>query len=209
MKRPPTPAELKFLIDHNIPVRSVFDLMGGSAASFHDQMRDEGCLFGYNATSCTAGKDHTLVSRTSHCIQCDTSRIAYIRRHSEKGDVYLVASLSKELVKIGSTAEGIASRLISLNAQAYGGASDWEKLLVARDVGCCGEVESKIHRKLAKFNVVGICYEKDGVKQECYELFRCSVSTAAEAFNSAIPQSIKVASVLPSVFAKYKFRDRS
>lgn len=209
MKRPPTPAELKFLSDHNIPVRAVFDLMGGSAATFHDQMRDEGCLFGYNATSCTAGKNHTLVSRTSHCIQCDTSRIAYIRRHSEKGDVYLVASLSKELVKIGSTAEGIASRLISLNAQAYGGALDWEKLLVARDVGRCGEVESKIHRKLAKFKADAIYYEKDGEKQLCYELFRCSVDTAVAAFKSTIPPSIKVSPVLPSVFAKYKFPDRS
>lgn len=208
MGRPLIEGELCFFARHNIPLHLVFDLNRGSVGRYREEMKLRRKLFGYNAGSCTKGLGHTIVSRSGHCMQCDTSRIAFTRRTGETGDVYLVASLAKEFVKIGSTMEGFNARLDSLNAKMYGGASDWEKIRVARDVRCCGEVEMKIQKELSRFKVCGVTYYNDGYEQVCYELFSCAVTTAIGVFEKVIPPSVKVGAVLRSVSDKYRFGDR-
>ena len=208
MSRNPTALEVDYLTKYNIPLHQVLDLNGGSVGPFEDQMKAEHKLFGYNGSSCTKGMGHTLLSRAGRCIQCNTANITFMRREHDKGDVYLLGSVQTSLIKIGSTIVSVASRVSRLNAVAYGSSTDWESLLIARDLPCAGEVEGKIHSKLAEFRIGGLSYRNSDREQVCYELFSCSLKTAMDAFISALPKDVKPAPKLGSVLAKYTFPDR-
>ncbi|MFK7737244.1 MAG: GIY-YIG nuclease family protein [Pirellulaceae bacterium] len=200
--------EQAFLQKHFIPERQLFDLQGRSVQECREIMKPLGKLFGYNARSCTASRGHSLVSRRGHCIQCDPAKISFMRRDSDKGDLYLVGSLEESLIKIGTAYVSIDDRISSLNSEGYGGATDWTKLVGARDVPSSGAIEGKIHAELKNFKVTGRFYQKNSKEQEADEIFSCSFATGNAAFRKCVPKSIKPFCVLQSVTAKYNFPDR-
>ena len=95
--------------------------------SFHRKwaMEEEGYLWCISRTSYYNGD--RLRSRPSHCIQCDTSRIGYVKRHHDAAYIYVAGSLASKVVKVGS-AIWPERRVGALNTRYCGGISDWVML---------------------------------------------------------------------------------
>lgn len=126
---------------------------------------------------------HRLRTPYGHCVQCDTSKLAYVKRHSISAYVYLARSSSERLFKIGVT-EAVEQRVRQLNFERYGGAADWKALRSARAENA-GKVEHHAH-SLLRSHSVSAGYTKNGRTQEAGELFRCEPDTAFEAFDAAL-----------------------
>jgi hypothetical protein len=186
---PLTKEQKSFLFTQKIPFSEVFDATGFSKAEYQDRMREQNKLFAFGVTPCKKF-GHALRSRAGHCIECDTSRIAYQRRHHIKGIVYIAGTHSKGLLKIGCTND-IGDRLQDLNMGGYGKAQDWEILLSAHGVQDAGLIESKAHFNLRDYNVFGT-YIKQGKENECYELFKCSYKMARDILIGFLPANISI-----------------
>ena len=143
-----TDAEWAFLVSQKIPLSHLFDARGRTATSWEDEAKREGSLFGLSS-ECFQG--HRLRTRSGHCIQCDTSRIAYMRRSSAPGFVYVAPSKAKKLLKVGCCID-VEQRERNLNNHIYGGASDWEVIAWCKTTAM-GEVEFDIHRQLADISI--------------------------------------------------------
>jgi hypothetical protein len=172
-----TKEEKDFLLDQGLQYSDVFDARGMRRSDAQGKMRDLGKGFMLGSKCNAAG--HRLRTRAGHCIQCDTSKIAYERRHRNKGTVYLAYSESMSLVKIGSTTD-VERRIYSLNYQSYGGANDWVVVDCANTAEM-GLLERQIQDRLSKYKVKGI-YIKGGKSQSAAEIFRCELRIALMAF---------------------------
>ena len=58
-------------------------------------MEQEGYLWCTAPKSCYAG--HRLRSRAGHCFQCDTARIAFVKRHHDTAYIYIAGSLETKV----------------------------------------------------------------------------------------------------------------
>lgn len=166
-----------FLRKNRISLGDVFDASGMRKKEYMTAMEEVGKHFAFGVTPCTAN-GHTLRTKAGHCIQCDTSRIAYAKRYSEKGIVYIAGSIEKKLIKIG-VASDKERRLVQIRHHAYGGASDWE-LLASCATDNAGRIEFDVHEQLKIYSQPG-SYLWGGRVQSCYELFRCSYAAAKSA----------------------------
>lgn len=161
------PDQAMFLLLHQIPLSRVFDAAGMKRAQYSRAMKDFDMLVAVNTTPCNAA-GHTMRTRHGLCLQCDTSRVAYMLRGFNPGWLYLATSPETGLTKVG-VASDPERRMRVLSNLAYGGASDWE-LVDTFEVANAGRVEAKIHARLASDRVAGT-YWRDCVEVECYELF--------------------------------------
>lgn len=179
-----TTEQLLFLTRHKISLGQLFDATGMRHVDYSEIMRKEDKLFAYGTTPCEK-EGHTLRSRRGACIECRTVDIAFTLRGYKNGIVYVAASRSRQLVKIGSTTE-LDRRIISLNNESYGGANDW---ICVSYVKCekAGMVEFSAHQKLAAFSFAAQ-YSKSGQLTDAYELFSCGYSTARIAFVASVPE---------------------
>lgn len=125
---------------------------------------------------------HRLTTRAGHCIQCDTSKLAYAARYEEPALVYIAASPKLGLLKLGIT-QDIEQRVTNLNGQAYAGTKDWKMLFFAA-FQRAGAVESRAQSRLTR-DVSGRSTFKDGRDQGAAEIFRCSFDEALEAIARA------------------------
>jgi ABC-type branched-subunit amino acid transport system ATPase component len=75
------PEERAFLVSQKIKPDQVLDARGLTKDQWTRRANAEELLFIYG-TPCEA-KGHILRTRSGHCIQCDTRKIAFIRRDSE------------------------------------------------------------------------------------------------------------------------------
>lgn len=179
-----TPQQLAFLYRHKIPLSLVFDATGMTKAEYSVAMARDNRHFAFGVSPCeNAG--HTLRTRSGNCIECNTANIAFQRRHGNPADVYLAASISQQLFKIGSSTE-VDRRLKNLNKVSYGGASDWFCIAKAR---CkeAGKVEFDAQKRLEGFRFV-VPYTDSGREIEADELFACRYITARIAFIKAVPE---------------------
>ena len=183
-----TAEQLLFLKRHKIPLSDVFDAAGYSSSQWQAQMEQTGQGFAVNTTACDK-RGHTLRTRKGHCIECNTSSIAFYRRHRSKGYVYIAGSLATKRVKVGMTTD-LKQRVQHLNMYAYGNASDWEMLAFAKTERA-GECEFEVHSKLASYAVSGT-YTKAGKTYDCYEIFDCKLKTAFNALKNCLPQDALV-----------------
>ena len=193
-KSPPGPAaaklsarQLAFLRSQRIPVSELFDATGLKRDVYATNMRRDGQKFAYGTKPCANG--HTIRTRAGHCIQCDTSRIAFALRHHRPGYVYIAGSAQTHLLKVGTTID-LLDRGNKLKDHAYGGAHDWEILLSAH-VENAGSIEFLAQNKLWKYSTAG-SYVRDGRVQNCYELFKCSYEEARAAVVSSLPPDTAV-----------------
>ncbi|GJG96840.1 GIY-YIG nuclease family protein [Cupriavidus pauculus] len=179
-----TTEQLSFLRAQRISLSWVFDASGLSAAERKSVMSALSKKFYYGGASCKAA-GHSLRTKSGHCIQCDTSKIAYELRSSASGHVYLAHSPSTGLIKIGYTQQHPQDRGQFLRNEAYGGIQDWDiKRLAVLDKDA-GKKEFEIHQRLDRFQKP-ILYKKGAVVVECREIFSCDLSSAIIIFDEIV-----------------------
>jgi hypothetical protein len=174
------PDQVSFLKSQGIMPWSVFDASGMTQPQYRAAMKELGLPIAYGVTPCAA-MGHTLRTRAGHCVQCNTARIAFMRRNDDAAYVYVARSASTGLVKIGVTGD-VDARLASLRKLGYGGAADWQ-LVSSTWRDRAGAVEFDLHATLAKFHVRRT-YVRDGLDVECRELFLCPAEIAVAALEA-------------------------
>jgi hypothetical protein len=176
-----TTEEMLFLHRHKVPMSMVFDATG--IADWQSEI-DEDKYFAFGTTPCKR-EGHTLRSRSNNCIQCKTANIAFQLRNTKPAEVYVAASRSKQLFKVGSTTE-LNRRIEMLSRVAYGGATDW---FVIANVRCkkAGAVEFQIHKKLESFQYE-VAYVDAGREIQAYELFSCDYQSVRITFIASVPE---------------------
>ena len=175
-----TPEQLIFLKSQQISLSLLVDAGHLSKISREKFMNESGHKFYYGGAPCKAA-GHTLRSKAGHCIQCDTSKIAYQLRSSAAGYVYLAHSEQNGFIKIGFSEVDPYARVTWLQASAYGDVNDWEikrSVKILKDAGKC---EFEIHAALEKWRK-SIVYQKNGQAVECREIFSCSLVEAEKHF---------------------------
>ncbi|MCO4292203.1 GIY-YIG nuclease family protein [Solitalea sp. MAHUQ-68] len=171
----------KFLESNQIPISMVFD---GTEHNLNECKLEMKSLDKYFLLGTKCKNGHFLRTRSGHCIQCDTSRIAYYKRHYMDAHVYIAISQISKLLKVGF-AKNIVKREKSLNDTEYGGMKDW-KIVHYVSVGNAGRLEVELHKKLANYSCNEYSYYKSGKKQVCYELFQCERNIAEDALDSIV-----------------------
>jgi hypothetical protein len=182
-----TAAEIAFLEKYGLSASNVYDGRGQSKAK-REAAAKEGGFDLILSAGCTNG-GHRLKTRSGHCAQCDTSKLARQTRYNTPGSVYIAGSLQTKLLKIGST-DDVEQRARTLQYErGYGAAPDWKLLFHAR-VAKKGEVEGAALRSLNAYKVARH-YVKNGAPQEAVELLRAPFSTARVAVLDAIGPGCK------------------
>lgn len=179
----PTQQEIAFLKAQRIPESLVFH--GGSLPKrlYRPLMQELGAILITGASPCLAA-GHTIRTRAGHCAQCDTARIAFQRRHSSPGFVYVAASPRLRLHKVGSSKNAL-QRLATLNHCGYGGTSDWS-LIDQIYSDNAGQTAFNVHTQLERFRHP-VRYQRDGSWVECREIFKTSATTILRALLSVGP----------------------
>ena len=173
--------QLDFLKSQNILPSNVFDATGLSKPQRINLMDSLELSFYFGGAPCNKA-GHTLRTKAGHCIQCDTSKIAYQLRHLAAGFIYIAYSINKNLIKIGTTKNPPIIRIEVLNTEAYGNTRDWTLQKYKEIKKDMGKIEFSIHSELSNYSKI-ITYEKSrGVFVECRELFACGVMKANEVF---------------------------
>ena len=98
-----TNEQITFLKSQGIAPAQLFDASHTKSKADREAQMDALELSLYFGGAACAKGGHTLRTKAGHCIQCDTSKIAYQLRHSASGYVYLAYSQSKKLTKVGFT----------------------------------------------------------------------------------------------------------
>lgn len=175
-----TSEQLAFLKSQGISLSLAVDAGHLSKSAREAFMKESGHKFYYGGAPCKAA-GHTLRSKAGHCIQCDTSKIAYQLRSSAAGYVYLAHSEQNGFVKVGFSEVDPYRRITWLQTSAYGDVNDWEikrSIKIEKDAGKC---EFEIHAALEKWRKP-IVYLKNGQVVECREIFSCSLAEAEKNF---------------------------
>lgn len=170
-------SELAFLRSQGFGPADVLDARSMSKALAIATAKVQGKAF-YLAGECTKAGHRLKFRSGGHCAQCLPMRQVFQKRQDVGGVVYVCASASAGLVKVGSSTEH-ATRAKKLNFERYAGAADWRLVYWAK-VASSGRVESSAHSKLNPF-VRRLAYRRDGHAQTAHECFDCSVEVAIEA----------------------------
>ncbi len=179
-----TNEQKQFLEKQQVPLSRVFDASGLSPSTYRKIMSDLGMLIAIGVAPCKLS-GHRMRTRAGHCVQCDTSKLAYLQRYDDDGHVYVATSIRAGLTKIG-TANDASSRINTLNSHGYGGVNDW-RLHQSFQCEKAGRIEFFAQSKL-RSSRVGRKYIKNGMEVECQELFSCDVKIAIESVIDAIRQ---------------------
>jgi hypothetical protein len=116
---------------------------------------------------------HRLRTRAGHCVQCDPKKLGFLQRFSATQYVYIAGSKDLRLIKVG-TSSNIDQRERQMRTERYGGAGDWQVLLLLT-VANAGSIENRIQYRLSQYCTTRE-YWKDGWKQVAVELFKCPFS---------------------------------
>ena len=175
--------QLLFLKSQHVSPSLVFDASGYSKADRTTLMEREGKLFYFGDALCKRA-GHSLRTKSGHCIQCDTSKIAFQLRSSATGFVYLAFSPSTKLVKVGFSKYHPQERAELLRNGAYGNLRDWDVKRVVRFEKDAGRIEFSIHAKLEPY-LRPVTYKRaSGQMVECREIFSCGLDLAKNEFDA-------------------------
>lgn len=175
-----TNAEYAFLASQKILISHVYDARGRAATGWGEDAKRAGLMFGLSEP-CYQG--HRLRTRAGHCIECDTKRVAYIRRSADSGYVYIAASKAERLLKVGCCVDP-DQRERNLNFQAYGGTDDWQIIAWCKTPSM-GQVEFDIQNQLADISIERT-YKKDGRDQIARELFRYEIARVWQTYRTRV-----------------------
>ena len=174
-------SELDFLKQHKLELNDFLDANSSTLSNWKELGKRAGKRFAIR-DSCTKNLGHLFVTSSGHCIQCDVSRIAFRIRDTAPGYVYIAISVTKKIVKVGTSTD-VERRRKQARLEGYGGASDWQELHFV-EVSEAGRLERETHKMLAKYAVSGR-YKNDGKMQVAREIFNCSFSQAQSALIEA------------------------
>jgi len=164
-----TETQRKFLLSQNISLSMVFDATGLSTAERENRMAGLEMKFFYGGAICKKG-GHSLRTKSNHCIECDTSKIAFQLRNCASGYVYLAYSKKKNYVKIGYSSAHPQDRGSFVRKEAYGGVLDWDIKKIEHFDRDAGKNEFLIHARLAQYQKL-IIYEKNQINLLSAEKF--------------------------------------
>lgn len=170
--------EINFLRKHDIPNELLFDASGQSVSKVKAEMKAKGKRFAFNTTKCNKG-GHTIRTRSGHCIQCNTARVAYMNRHESAGIFYVMQSSKKKLFKVGFTSTKKEERSDSLNRTNYGSINDWVELFTFNS-SHAGKLETYVKQELCLY-LSKFGYAHDGHTQHSSEIFDCTYSQVKDA----------------------------
>lgn len=191
-----------FLREQKIPFSKVFDATGLSREECKKAMDGTEMSFYSGGTPCFKN-NHTLRTKSGHCIQCDTKKIAFQLRSQSKAHVYIAGSVKGRLIKVGTSID-LEDRVFKINTYQYGGYKDW-RLLASAFLDKSGRIENHIHQQLKDFQVNG-SYWREGREQQCYELFRCDFIRPYKTLSSLGGKSFRLrCSSLEQANANYSF----
>ena len=171
-----TPKQLYFLKKHNVDLKYVFNANGMSKSEYRQIMKELNKYVAFNVIACRKS-GHTLRTRTGHCIQCDTARLAFMKRHVSEGIIYIAGSKEGEIMKVGYS-KAVEVRQESLNRTQYAGYKDWVILfaIVSEDAG---KIESMANMTLSKY-AYKLDYYHNGEWQDSSETYTCTFAKAKE-----------------------------
>ncbi len=176
--------EVKMLIErHGLSIEEFFDAKGSPVNHVKANMKKAGFQWAYNSTACNNG-GHTTRDRSGHCIVCNPASIAFQKRNSVQGYIYIACSLSKGYTKIGMTTEILETRIQKLNSREVGATNDWQPVVEIR----CSEpnrLELLVHSKLERYKALGLY---DNMDTENREIFRCGISKMLAVLDEAQAQ---------------------
>jgi hypothetical protein len=172
--------ERAFLVSQKISEHLVFDGRGMSKADREASAKNDGLWLILTDSPCREA-GHRLRTSSGHCIQCDTKKIAFARRHHERGYVYIAASPKAKLIKVGCTRD-ISHRANMLNVHRYAESDDW-KIIAYSKTENMGKVEFEVHAELSSIRASGK-YLKDGRWQDTRELFQGKLQKVWDAYRA-------------------------
>lgn len=178
-----TDQEIRFLARHGYGPESVYNGLGQGKAQWQAGAKAAGKDI-VLATPCSKPERHRLKTRAGHCFQCRPLRIAFQRRESVHGYVYIAGSLKGRLIKIGMSQYDVWTRDYKNRYDSYGGFDDWHTVFHVH-VEDAGRIERLARERLRAFRVSG-AYVKDGNPQDANEMLRCTFSQAREALMAVI-----------------------
>jgi hypothetical protein len=170
------------LTTQNILVDQVMDASKMRRSEWMALIKDSEYEVAAGVDPCTRSSKHTIKSKGGHCIFCKPEVIPFQRRYSSDGEIYVMHSPSRNLVKVGVAASS-EEREASLNQAGYGNIKDWE-LKFSVYISKSGEIEKKVHNILSPHNFpikhfVGNSFFAS-------EIFSCSVKKAKDSILLAI-----------------------
>jgi hypothetical protein len=177
-----TKTQIKFLNQHGIGIHEVFDATGLSISEYGELMKEGGYVVATGVFRCKKG-NHSLKTRSGHCVMCNPANLAFQKRHEIPGDLYVMYSASKRLVKVGVAGDAY-EREISANKQSYGSVDDWKLKFFVRVLNA-GQAEKVIHDLLVEYKKPRQ-FLKDGRRVLAQEIFSCSIRYAVESIKQQI-----------------------
>ncbi|WP_272151046.1 GIY-YIG nuclease family protein [Tenacibaculum aiptasiae] len=185
-------------------MKYVFNAENLSKSEYRIIMKELNKMIAYNVTPCRQ-KGHTLRTRSGHCCQCDTAKIAFQKRNDSSGIVYIAGSLTGEIIKIGFS-KAIEVRAESLNRTKYAGFNDW-KIIYALKSKNAGRIETISNSLLYKY-AFSIDYKHDGHWQDSHETYHCAYSKAKKIVEKVYQEknyNVKIEKNSQTI--KYEFRN--
>lgn len=167
--------EKEFLKEQNIPLILTFDASGCETSEYEALMKNQNKIIAFNTSPCET-HGHRLRTRIGDCIQCDTAKIALMKKDDDLGTVYIIGSVEGRIIKIGMTQNALKEK--TLNAAKYGGRVDWKVLFSVECVNA-GKLELMLQEGLSKYGV-SLKLDSDDHLQFAPDLFNCSYAKAKE-----------------------------
>lgn len=180
-----TDEQLAFLRAQKISLSLVLDASGLKKPERLKAMNAAGAKFYYGGALCQKG-GHSLRTKAGHCVQCDTSTIAYQLRSSDGGFVYLAYSQKTGYVKVGFSKFHPQDRGAYLRDEAYGNVTDWDVKRVVQMVKDAGRMEFAVHEILESHRKPIVYKRPNGIQVECREVFSCSLEHALATFDKIV-----------------------
>lgn len=182
-----TPLEKDFIKNHNLPISSTFNASGMRKKDYRIAMKELNKQIAYNTSPCKK-YGHKLRTRSGHCVQCDTTKFAFLERYDSQNYLYIASSKKRNFHKVG-LANDIREREVTLNRSGYGGTDDWK---IQDNIFCdkAGRIENNIHKKLHEYNYIFEYFRRDfKVNVQCTEIFRVDYQIIKKVFYSEIKSS--------------------
>jgi hypothetical protein len=177
----PTKDQKIFLKKHGISLDEVFDASDYTKAEYNAFMKDTMYRLAIGVTPCV-NAGHTMRTRHGHCVMCNPAPLSFQKRFTNDGEIYLMYSASKKLVKVGIAANAY-KRKISLNKRAYGGLKDWV-VKYSIKVTNVGHAENAVRKILNKYHFP--LEHEPSNSNVAGEIYKCSIKKAKAAIDSVI-----------------------
>ena len=183
-----TSEELNFIHENGLTEDDFYDGRGESQRERHDNAKQSGCIC-VVAGECRNG--HRLKTRSGHCIQCNSAVIAFQKRNSRSGAIYVATN--GDYCKVGvvdnninNVEQAIHNREMRLNLEGgYGGMTGWKIIAWAPVSGNLGKIEDDIHHQLTQYSVEAE-YTYSGNSRSAQEMFECDRDEAVDRIDEVI-----------------------